>query len=369
MSGGDKHDIRLLKWKDIYSLVIYTSIISNNFNRKSKKKKGNSHDARDIYNFKKYFKNSDTFKVIIEAVAKHYKCTQIVSIPASTTEPNSLQKLFGSLILRHIPTEPRKYNHSKPIDDDYKNSYSISHDLEPQKILLIDDICTTGKTINYFAEVFENKGFEVVKFSLALDYKLEPEESDLIEVEFPEETDEEKEEKFINKESNQDAYKKYEYKVKVGRKLKIKGDVKKRLIAALENGMFIKRACTYAGISESLYYKYIQRAEEVQLKIDEDPEYIPDSEEEEYLDLVNSFKQCEATTQIEALDIWKSHWKKDWRAIESFMAKRFPDEFGNKPKPIEFTDKEGDAILKLLKEAGEDYKDLDISQFEDPQYD
>ena len=40
----------------------------------------------------------------------------------------------------------------------------------------------------------------------------------------------------------------------MGRKLKIEDDIQKNLLKAIEKGLTIADACTYAGISEKTYY-------------------------------------------------------------------------------------------------------------------
>jgi orotate phosphoribosyltransferase len=44
--------------------------------------------------------------------------------------------------------------------------------LKEKKVLLIDDVATSGKTLNHFAKELQNKGFEVIKFGLGLSHKL-----------------------------------------------------------------------------------------------------------------------------------------------------------------------------------------------------
>ena len=368
MSGENKHDIRLLKWKDINSFFIYTSIISQNFKKATKKniKKGNPQDARFVYDFKKYFKNSEIIKIMIDSFAAYHQCKVIVPIPASTTEPNSLQKLYASVIYRHIPTEPRKYNHLKPIDEDYKNSYSISHDLEPCKILLVDDICTTGKTINYFAEEFEKRGFEVVKLALAIDYKLEPNEDILLEIELPNDEAQQEEKKEDIKNIPE---KKFNYELKAGAKLKLIGKKKERFLEAISNGLYIKQACVYAGISYDSYFKYQQRAKKILDKLSKDPDIELTKDEQEHIDLINSIEQCETTIELEAVSAWKDAFKKDWRSAEAFLSKRFKKRWSDKPEEEEDEDDEGDTLVNLLEKAREEFKDIDADElFDDPQY-
>ena len=45
----------------------------------------------------------------------------------------------------------------------------------------------------------------------------------------------------------------------MGRKLKIEDDIQKNLLTAIEKGLTIADACTYAGISEKTYYNWLNK--------------------------------------------------------------------------------------------------------------
>nr|MCU0391396.1 phosphoribosyltransferase [Thermoflexibacter sp.] len=155
---------------NVYGLKIYASLIASFTHDQPKELE---HETRFTYDFKKYMKHANTIKSMITAVANRFSCRCIVAIPPHTTEPNSLQKLFGNLITRTTEVLPRKYNHKKPLPNDYGTSYHINLEAIPQgKILLVDDILTSGATINHFAQIFEGKGYEVVKFCIGIDKKL-----------------------------------------------------------------------------------------------------------------------------------------------------------------------------------------------------
>lgn len=53
--------------------------------------------------------------------------------------------------------------------------------------------------------------------------------------------------------------------------------------------------------------------------------------------------QAEAVFQEEALGEWRKHFRKDWRAVQAFMAKRFRDEWGDTSK-VELTGANGGPV-------------------------
>lgn len=162
----------------VYGLKIYASLIGSFTHGQDKSLE---YSTRFVYNFKKYGKQSERVRQMILAVATHFACDTVVAIPPHTTDPNEMQKLFGQTIVRTKEVSARKYNHNFPLSDDYANSYHINFEgIKGSKILLIDDIVTSGATILHFAQVFENKGFEVIKLGIGLDKKLEIEAIQLI---------------------------------------------------------------------------------------------------------------------------------------------------------------------------------------------
>jgi hypothetical protein len=168
--------ITLLKWTDILGLRFYTSILSSALQTKAHREKGDPTDTRWVFNFKKYFKNADEIELIVETVASFFECADILAIPPSRVEnqPNSLQRLFGEKIRRVRDVETRKYHHKAPLSADYVDSYTIEKDvIKGTRLLVVDDICTTGTTLNHFAMRLESEGLNVVKFALGLDYKLD----------------------------------------------------------------------------------------------------------------------------------------------------------------------------------------------------
>jgi orotate phosphoribosyltransferase-like protein len=103
----------------------------------------------------------------------YFETNSLVIVPAHGTVENNLQKNFGSLIKRIAEVSPRKYNHKHPLDKDYAFSYQIDFaKIRDKKVILIDDIVTSGETINHFAEVLQTKGYEVIKFGIGLSHKL-----------------------------------------------------------------------------------------------------------------------------------------------------------------------------------------------------
>jgi hypoxanthine phosphoribosyltransferase len=124
--------------------------------------------------FKKYGRNSEQVELAVRTLCEHLGCSDIVAVPSSTAgETNKLQQLFGIKIVRTENVEKRKWVHSREIPAEYSNSYNINTaEINGVKILLVDDVCTTGKTIMHFKRALENLDFQVIPLALGLNEKL-----------------------------------------------------------------------------------------------------------------------------------------------------------------------------------------------------
>lgn len=161
---------------DCYGFKVYSSLIANNFAENyfdEKDKNLSEKETRFVYDLKKYGANISEITTYFNLLKAHFETNSLVIVPAHGTEENNLQKHFGSLIKRIAEISPRKYNHRHPLDKDYAFSYQIDFaQLKDKKIILIDDIVTSGETINHFAQIFTSKGYEVIKFGIGLSHKL-----------------------------------------------------------------------------------------------------------------------------------------------------------------------------------------------------
>jgi hypothetical protein len=165
--------IGLLNYKNIYAADKYASYISLCYQTRASGNKPDKETVMFLYGFKKHFRHSEQWEVIVRTISRHFDCDSIVAVPAHTLDLNSLQKLFGSVIERTCPVEPRKYTRATGWQKDYEKSYTVHDNLiVGPRVLLVDDILITGETLGHFKEVLEGFGFEVTPLALGIDYKL-----------------------------------------------------------------------------------------------------------------------------------------------------------------------------------------------------
>lgn len=166
--------LTLLCAKGIYGLHRYASMIAV----RTQGKVELANEANRVYNFKKYGANAEEVEAQIRAVAAHFGCGEIVAVPGHTTEPNRLQQMFGAKLRRTVEVRSRKYSHKAEIDYGEHAATLQCDALDARHLLVVDDVCTTGKTLEFYARYFKNRKKTVTLLCVGLYHKLNPVESE-----------------------------------------------------------------------------------------------------------------------------------------------------------------------------------------------
>lgn len=166
-----------IKGRKIYGLHVYGSKFALTVHNKDTRYKT---QTDRVYEFKTNGKFEDLFFPLIEEAREFFQCNAIWAIPSSTAGTlNRLQAKFGQQFKRVTDAEKRKYNHACIPD-----LSGIELQEEPgTKILLVDDVVTSGGTMLAIAEMLEAKGAAVVCLALGMNVKLFPEPPDCSEIE------------------------------------------------------------------------------------------------------------------------------------------------------------------------------------------
>lgn len=185
-----KESISILKANarglEVFGLREYVSLISAGFQTPTQRARPDAAGARWVYAFKKSNADSARVEVLVRGMAKHLGCDAIVAIPASGPAANNLQRLFGMTIKRIAAVATRKRNHSATLEAGYAESYQV--DWTPfvgKRVLLLDDVASTGVTLLHFVEICKKNGIECVAAALGLNYRLDATAAATIEVETP----------------------------------------------------------------------------------------------------------------------------------------------------------------------------------------
>jgi len=189
---AEREEIKFFQWQGIFGFKPYIPSLSRL--RQMSKEKIERRESEWVYNFKSKGKHSGAVKRMIETLASHLGCEKILAVPPSMVkaQPNGLQDLFGRHIWRIQDAQTRKYNHKKRLPEGYGQSYIISGFQKSEKILIVDDICTTGTTLFHFRDRLKEWGCDAVPACLGFHYKLNFEEAGALPFEIDPEGDEAK---------------------------------------------------------------------------------------------------------------------------------------------------------------------------------
>ncbi len=162
---------QLLQYKNIHSAFFYSGRIL----RKSKKI-GLEYDKISdcIYNFKEFGHKKNQIKLLINTIKEHFACDKIIIIPSSTANKiNNLERIFGQSIIRKNTVSKRKYSHEKKLNYNYICSLDLQANIFGKTALLVDDIATTGATIETVLRALKTKkAKKIIPFALGLSNRL-----------------------------------------------------------------------------------------------------------------------------------------------------------------------------------------------------
>jgi hypothetical protein len=89
------------------------------------------------------------------------------------------------------------------------------------------------------------------------------------------------------------------------------------VVKLVRAGAYVTRVVDAIQIDRSTLTRWMQRGAN-----------LPARSPSLYRVLYDAVRKAEADLQHEAVTAWKEHWKRDYRAIRDFLARRFPEEWG-----------------------------------------
>jgi hypothetical protein len=150
----------------IRGLQIYAST----FNTRARGETRHAAQAQRVYRFKKSGEAAPTVKRLIEQAAIDLDCDAVWIVPGHEAGAVShLQEIFGTTIERIKTTERRKYRHSAPVDIE-----SMTFPPAVGRVLLVDDVCTSGATLATLREHLAGLGIVAIPLAIGLNWRLLP---------------------------------------------------------------------------------------------------------------------------------------------------------------------------------------------------
>jgi len=128
--------------------------------------------SQRVYRFKKNGESAATWQALVDASRRQLRCSAVWVIPPhDKQETSQLQKLYGITITRKRTVEPRKYNKPAPLDI---KSLKFPALKKGSRVLLLDDITSTGITLRGVAAHLKTKGVHATPLALGMFWRQLP---------------------------------------------------------------------------------------------------------------------------------------------------------------------------------------------------
>ena len=119
----------------------------------------------EVYNFKYFGHDMEDFKIIIECMVEILECNTSVGIPSSETGENNVQKICKKDIV-FIPQykRPGRHNYHYQLTlGKERERLRIEKKKDSERVLLVDDIVTTGRTMRIYRDILSSMGIKEIK--------------------------------------------------------------------------------------------------------------------------------------------------------------------------------------------------------------
>lgn len=127
-----------------------------------------------------------------------------------------------------------------------------------------------------------------------------------------------------------------------GRNSKLTEEVQTEFTRLIAQGIFVRQACEFIGISEQTIYNWMARGSSEILRLENNPRSKPIAKEAPYVEFFRQVKKAENTAEVRSVTQWQQAIKDgDWRAAKDFLARRYPDRWSPR---IEITGAEGAPV-------------------------
>jgi hypothetical protein len=124
-------------------------------------------------------------------------------------------------------------------------------------------------------------------------------------------------------------------------------EVRNKVVLAIRNGNHRDAAAKYAGVTYQQFRRWMVRGE----KLSEEEYDSLSEEDQEYVDFYQVINQAEAEAEVAAVVQWKKFFERDYKASRDFLARRYPQRWGQKVE-VSVSNKD-DEILELMDSIGD----------------
>ena len=127
-----------------------------------------------------------------------------------------------------------------------------------------------------------------------------------------------------------------------GRNTKLTEEVQNEFTRLIAQGIFVRQACEFIGVSEQTIYNWMARGSTEVLRLENNPRSKLLAKEEPFVEFFKAVKKAENTAEVRSVTQWQNAIRDgDWRAAKDFLARRYPDRWSPR---IEITGAEGAPV-------------------------
>ncbi len=127
-----------------------------------------------------------------------------------------------------------------------------------------------------------------------------------------------------------------------GRNTKLTEEVQGEFTRLIAQGMFVRQACGFIGVSEQTIYNWMARGSAEVLRLENNPRSKVLTKEKPLVDFFKAVRKAETQAEVRSVTQWQNAIRDgDWRAAKDFLARRFPDRWSPR---IEITGAEGAPV-------------------------
>ncbi len=127
-----------------------------------------------------------------------------------------------------------------------------------------------------------------------------------------------------------------------GRNTKLTEEVQGEFTRLIAQGMFVRQACGFIGVSEQTIYNWMARGSAEVLRLENNPRSKLLTKEKPFVDFFKAVRKAETQAEVRSVTQWQNAIRDgDWRAAKDFLARRYPDRWSPR---IEITGAEGAPV-------------------------
>ena len=124
----------------------------------------------------------------------------------------------------------------------------------------------------------------------------------------------------------------------MSRPTKLTPELEKKVCDAIRDGNYFSTSCRSAGIAPETGLDWMHRGESEQPRR---------AKKAIYVEFALAVRVAEAECEVRMVEKWRTAMPGDWRAIQMFLERRFPEQWGRREKQEISGEKGGPVVIEV----------------------